>query len=180
MITDNCITVHGLYRSGTNYVRTLISSNTHLNVLHKNLYNVHQYTDYIYHMKNKKILVYKELNQWLKSIERRCYDLECYEDVTWQTGHTPLESFAGVADENFSGKHKTILSVEKLKKLYFNYMNNMYVCEKYLYNDILKDPEKFLISLNIPLNKELILKFDKVDSSDKIDSKTLNMRYGIL
>jgi energy-coupling factor transporter ATP-binding protein EcfA2 len=171
------ISIHGLYRSGTNYTRKLISINTTLVVLDKNLYNVHQYTDYIYHMKSRKILVYKKLNQWLESISRRCYDLECYENVHWETGHTPLESFAGVADEHFSGKHKTILSVEKLTDLYYSYMKKMCVCESYLYNDILKDPEYFLKSLKIPLKESLTLQFNKVDSSDIIDQNTLYHRY---
>ena len=170
------ISVHGLYRSGTNYTRKLIEENTTLYVFHKNEYHVHTIYNFDKNLNSRRIVVYKHLNQWIESISRRCYDLQAYQDVSWEPNHTPIKSIAGVADDNFSGQHDVTLSLEKLHSLYHLYMENV-EGEKFLYNDILKEPEKFLLNLNIPLKNELKLHFTKVDSSDSVDKKVLIDRY---
>lgn len=170
------ITVHGLYRSGTNYTRKLIKENTTLHVPSREEYSVHTIQNWNKRLNARRIVVYKHLDQWIESIARRCYDLQAYHDVLWEPTHTPITSMAGVADENFSGRHEVTLSLEKLHDLYHRYMNNI-EGEKYLYNEILVNPENFLKNLNIPLKDELILHFDKVDSSDKIVISELFRRY---
>jgi len=171
----NTISVHGLYRSGTNYIRTLIKSNSPIKVLDKNEYNPHNIRQP--NIQSRKILVYKTKDEWLESIARRCYDLEAYRNVYWEEGHTKFVSYAGVANETFDGKHLTVLSKEKLESLYENYIHYAIDFEKFLYNDILKDPKSFLINLNIPLNDTLTLHFDKVESSDKRSVDDLHNRY---
>jgi len=170
------ITVHGLYRSGTNYTRTLLTTNTSTKVLPS-----HEYAPHSKHRRwcgnSRKILVYKDFDVWMESIERRCYDLEVYEDVLWEPGHAKLESWAGVPNEKFSGKHKVLLSVEKLTKLYQDFHEFWEDTLHYNYVDILKDPEGFLRSLNIPLNDELILAFDQVKSSEPVTQSELVDRY---
>ena len=147
-----------------------------MKVLSKDEYYVHTIQNFDKHLNARRIVVYKKLDQWIESIGRRCYDLQAYHDVLWEPIHTPLKSIAGVADENFSGQHEVILSLEKLHNLYYLYMDNI-EGEKFLYNDILADPESFLKGLNIPLNDDLVLQFDKVDSSDPITATELNRRY---
>ena len=174
----NMISVHGLYRSGTNYVTRLLKENTSLRVLNKEEYNVHELHQPSCKPETRQIVVYKTLDSWLKSISRRGYDLECYHDVLWEENHTPLKSWAGVPI-TFEGKHEVILSVEKLTKLYKKYIENIQG-EKFLYNNIINDPEKFLKELNIPLNDKLILEFDQVESSDNIIFRDLKEEYPII
>jgi hypothetical protein len=168
------IAVHGLYRSGTNYLRWLLNTNTNHKILDIDEYNPH-FIDKDGVEADYRICIYKSLHQWLDSISRKCYDLECYEDVSWEEGHTKLVSNCGVPNSNIT--HRTILSLEKLiglYKLWFDYWMKQDViwCN---YNELYLNPEFFLTKFETNNTKKYYT--STVHSSEDIDHDRLKLQY---
>jgi len=171
------IYVHGLYRSGTNYVRQLLVENVAEPVREDSNYNVH-YRRKRRPENSKYVVVYKTFDQWLDSIARICYDLEAYEDVLYEEDHTPFPSNSAIP----KNPHKTwpvVLSAEKLLDVYVEWCKHWKELDQkfWLFNDILRDPHGFLKETGFELKPHPpTVKFNEVQSSKPVTDR-LHKQY---
>jgi len=181
------IAVHGLYRSGTNYFRSLLKANLQPDwrVLEIHEYNTHRNNLWGVEA-DVRLVVYKSIFQWIDSLARVCYDLPVYEDVLYdfEVGDHPIRSRIGIpiTGERLEYVH---LSTRKLVNLYRNWWDywetQVPECGRFSLNQLYTSPALSLIAIrnyfDVPLVDDLKLRFDKVPSSDSISRKFMDEQY---
>lgn len=119
------IVVCGLYRSGTNWLQSLIDLNYEVEPVQiPPVWGSQPYKHAIYNFEFKThdlltetVAIYKPIHTWLESIMRNCIDLADNYDVLWKNGHH--EILCNASDEtDTQHTYEICLSLEKLIKLY--------------------------------------------------------------
>ena len=182
------ILVIGLYRSGTNYLQTLIENNLKvskltINTKTFNFPNKHAVCEnqlYHYTPNLHLVLTYKNPYKWVDSLVRQSYDLVTEYELGYENGHTPLYI---TYDDNlleFINKPKVKVSLEKVCNLYNKFFTfwhtkiHEYNHDIVYHNDLIQNPSAYINHIShkfqIPHKTKKHLEPDEVDGSRCFDS----------
>ena len=182
------ILVIGLYRSGTNYLQTLIENNLEvseptINTKTFNVPNKHAaYEKQLHHYSPNLHLVftYKNPYKWVDSLVRQSYDLVTEYELGYEVGHTPLYITYDDPLEHFTIKPKVKVSLEKVCNLYntfFTFWHNRiheYKHDIVYHNDLIQNPSAYINHISrkfdISYRTEKHLEPAEVDGSRRFDN----------